>query len=76
MYLCGRNASTAASSRDIRPSCNRFGRGDAAAGATIDESAPRTRVQTIAVEIAGNAATSEALRGKVGVAGLRQLVER
>ena len=54
----------------------RFGRGEAAAGATIDESAPRTRIQTIAVEITGNAATAEALRGKVGVAGLRPLVGR
>ncbi len=49
----------------------RFARGDAAAGATIDEAAPRTRVQTIAVEISGNPATAEALRGKVGVGGLR-----
>jgi hypothetical protein len=54
----------------------RFGRGEAAAGATVDEAAPRTRIQTVAVEITGNAATAEALRGKVGVAGLRPLVGR
>ena len=51
-----------------------FGRGEGAAGAKIDDSAPRTRVQTIAVEIAGNPAAAEALRGKIGVAGLRRLV--
>jgi hypothetical protein len=54
----------------------KFGPGDGMAAATIDASAPRTRVQTIAVEVAGNAATAEALRGKVGVAGLRPLVGR
>ena len=52
----------------------KFGRGDTAAGATIDESAPRSRVQSIAVEISGNPATAEALRGKLGVARLRPLV--
>ncbi len=54
----------------------RFGRGDAAAGATIDVAAPRTRVQSIAVEINGNRATTESLRGKVGVTGLRSLIGR
>jgi len=53
-----------------------FGRGDTAAGATIDQSAPRTRVQTISVQITGNTATVEALRGKCGVAGLRPLLGR
>jgi len=54
----------------------RFGRGDGAAVATLDDSAPRTRVRTVAVEIAGNAATAEALRGNVRLAGLRPLVGR
>jgi len=53
-----------------------FGRGDTFASATIDQSAPLTRVQTIAVQITGNPATAEALRGKFGVAGLRPLVGR
>lgn len=52
----------------------RFGRGDTGAGATIDASAPRERVQTIAVEITGSPTTAEALRAKVGVAGLRRIV--
>src|SRR5512147_502622 len=46
------------------------------AGAAIDESVPRTRVQTIAVEINANSATAEALRGKVDVAALRRLIGR
>jgi hypothetical protein len=54
----------------------RFGRGDGAAIATLDASAPRARVQTIAVEIAGNAATAEALRDEVRLAALRPLVGR
>ena len=52
------------------------GRSEAAPRATMDESASRTRIQTIAVEISGNTTTAEALRGKVGVAGLRRLVGR
>jgi hypothetical protein len=54
----------------------RFGRAEATAGATIDEAAPRTRVQSIAVEINGNAATADALRDEVGIAGLRRLLGR
>lgn len=54
----------------------RFGRGDAAAGATIDAAAPRTRVQSIAVEIRGNRATTESLRSKIGVTTLRPLIGR
>lgn len=54
----------------------RFGRGDTIPVATIDKAAPRARVQTIAVEITGNAATAEALRGKVGIARLRPLIGR
>jgi hypothetical protein len=52
----------------------RCGRGEAVAGATLDASAPRMRVQAIAVEINGNTATAEALRGTVGVEGLRRLL--
>lgn len=52
----------------------KFGRGDTGAGATIDGSAPRARIQTIAVEITGNPTTAEALRAKVGVAGLRRII--
>ena len=54
----------------------RFGRGDTAAGATIDAAAPPSRVQSIAVEISGNRATTESLRAQVGVAGLRTLIGR
>lgn len=52
----------------------KFGRGDTGAGATIDASAPRARIQTIAVQITGSPTTAEALRAKVGVAGLRRIV--
>lgn len=52
----------------------KYARGDGAAVATLDDAAPRARVQTIAVEITGNAATADALRGSVRLAGLRPLV--
>jgi hypothetical protein len=52
----------------------RLPRGEGTAIAAVDASAPRTRVQTIAVEISGNPATAEALRGAVDLVGLRRVV--
>lgn len=54
----------------------RYTRESGWAVAKLDETAPPPRIQTIAVQIDGNAATVDALRGKVAVTALQALVAR
>ena len=54
----------------------RYTRESGWAVAKLDETAPPARIQTIAVRIDGNAATVDALRGKVAVTALQALVAR
>lgn len=53
-----------------------FAPGDTLARATMDASAPRARVQTVAVEISGSPTAATALHEKVGLAALRGVAGR